>query len=117
MDEIQPVETQEYPKWVEPHASHVAIGRTIVTPAWDHFHVARDQSVTVLVNDADEEARALAEAPKVDAVAVEAVEAAPEVEEPKAEDLPADLVDELRTEESHDERDHDDLETSNTLIH
>ena len=126
MDEVKH-DTQEYPKWVEPHASHVAIGRTIVTPAWEHFHVARDQVVTVLVADADEEARALAEVPKVEApkleVAADEAEAveAEAVEVVEAEAIKPDEVEEPKAEESPELLDSphepDDLQTSNNLIH
>jgi len=59
----------EWPKWVVPHASHIV--RTtaanapdhVSTPAWTGCHVNRvDGVVTVLVADAEEEARAIAQA-------------------------------------------------------
>lgn len=53
-----------YPKWVTPDASHlVKQGETISAPLFGEVHVARDESVTVLVKDEDEEAKALAAAP------------------------------------------------------
>lgn len=50
----------EYPKWVEAHESHLERkGDVVSTPAFPHFHVNRvGGAVTVLVNDAEEEAKA-----------------------------------------------------------
>lgn len=50
----------EYPKWVEPHDSHIVRtehkdGVTISTPDWAQHHVARDGVITVFVIDEDEE--------------------------------------------------------------
>lgn len=52
---------QEYPKWIEPHASHLdhANGHVSV-PLFPEHHVDRDGKVTVLVKDAEDEAKALA---------------------------------------------------------
>lgn len=57
-----------YPKWVKPHDSHVVKKETpgapdhVSTPGFPEFHVNRgDGIVTVLVNDAAEEAKALAD--------------------------------------------------------
>ncbi len=49
-------EPTDYPKWVSPHASHVA-GE--VAPEFSASHRPRGGSVMVLVHDADEEARAV----------------------------------------------------------
>jgi hypothetical protein len=52
---------QEYPKWVEVHPSHIeTVAGHISVPLFDH-HVARDGKVTVKVDDAAHEAKALAE--------------------------------------------------------
>jgi hypothetical protein len=66
----------EFPKWVTPHDSHVVMqGINKITPHFPEFHVDRsDQSVTVMVKDTEEEAKALAA--KVE----------PKAEEPKGED-------------------------------
>jgi hypothetical protein len=78
----------EFPKWVKVHDSHIvrkesdvgvaidpATGAArqytalphVSTPAWQDFHVNReDGSVTVLVKDAEEEAKALADAQPVE---------------------------------------------------
>ena len=60
----------EYPKHVEPHPSHV-IARlrpgaepSISVPAFTSHHVDREGRVSVLVCDAEEEAKALAEVVK-----------------------------------------------------
>lgn len=57
----------EWPKWIVPHASHIAHTRAgaasdhVSTPAFPDFHVNRvTGEVTVLVHDAEDEARALA---------------------------------------------------------
>lgn len=62
---------QEFPKWIEPHASHVvdkpAVGESPAhksVPLFPLHHVDRDGRVTVCVDDADHEAKALAEAVK-----------------------------------------------------
>ena len=50
---------EPFPKWVKPHASQ--IDRTadhVSTPAFPDFNVGRDGEVTVLVKNADEEAKA-----------------------------------------------------------
>lgn len=83
-------EHQDYPKWVKPHDSHIVrkkldpihrgLGSSgghviasadgpdhVSTPAFAQYHVDRlTGAVSVLVNDAEEEAKALAEfvAPK-----------------------------------------------------
>lgn len=53
---------QEYPKWIEPHASHVVdTGGHLSVPLFPEFHVDRhDGKVTVKVMDEDHEAIALA---------------------------------------------------------
>lgn len=52
---------QEYPKYVEAHASHVVTtGDHVSTPHFLDFHVGRDGKVMVLVKDAEDEAKALA---------------------------------------------------------
>jgi len=64
---IEPHNAQEYPAWVELHASHVskdAYG-VLTLPEWVHeSHVARDGTVTVLVHDEDESDVATAAAGK-----------------------------------------------------
>lgn len=75
----------EWPRWVAPHESHVlrktAEGAPahVSVPDWPEFHVDREGNVTVLVQNEDEEARALAE--KVDA--------SPADEPPTEADAPA----------------------------
>lgn len=55
--------SNEYPKWIEPHPSHIVHqGDSISTPAWPECHVTRDGKLSVLVADKDDEARALADA-------------------------------------------------------
>jgi len=55
-----PKESTDFPKWVTPHESHIArLGDAVSTPLFEH-HVARDGAVTVLVVDAEHEAKALA---------------------------------------------------------
>lgn len=64
----------EYPKWVTPHPGHIHHHPLsgITTPEWGIPHVERGTNeVTVMVNDAEEEARALAE-PKSSAPTPEA---------------------------------------------
>lgn len=56
----------EYPKWIEPHESHVhwtgeGPGRSASVSGFSQHHVGRDGKVGVLVNDEDEEKRALAQ--------------------------------------------------------
>ncbi len=52
----------EYPKWVEIHPSHLIRGPGGVSaPFFEQIHIDRAGNVTVLVADAIEEARALAE--------------------------------------------------------
>jgi hypothetical protein len=66
---------KEYPKWVTPHPSHIVRKETpdapehVSTPQFPQFHIDRlTKAVTVLVADAKEEAKALAElvVPKAD---------------------------------------------------
>lgn len=55
--------TGEWPKWIVPHADHVIAHKGVpkVTPLLGECHVRRhDGEVTVLVNNAEEEAVALA---------------------------------------------------------
>lgn len=53
---------EDFPKWVAPHASHVdRIGDHVSVPHFPEFHVDRKGNLTVLVRDAEEESRALAE--------------------------------------------------------
>lgn len=59
---------KEFPKHVEPHASHIhkAPGTGhISTPGFSEHHVDRHDKLTVLVRDAEEEAKALAAASEV----------------------------------------------------
>lgn len=53
----------EYPKYVKPHPSHIVRHNEHVScPYFPEFHVDRDtKEVTVMVKDADEEAKALAD--------------------------------------------------------
>jgi hypothetical protein len=60
-------EGADYPKWVKPHDSHIVVGATgaISVPGFSEFHLDRmNNSVTVLVEDAKTEKRALAQAKK-----------------------------------------------------
>jgi hypothetical protein len=82
---------QEFPKFVKPHKSHVRVKKTegapdhVSAPAFSEVHVDRvTNDVTVLVNDADEEKKALSEL-KVDAPKVEPVKMDP----PKLVEPPA----------------------------
>lgn len=60
--ERHPEEGSEFPKWVSPHPNHVhRLGERVSTPAFDAFHVDRQDNVTVLVKDAAEEKLALAD--------------------------------------------------------
>ncbi len=60
-------EVIEYPRWVKPHPSHLVYrtGGNVIAPPFLQVHADRDGVVTVLVDDASEEARAVA--PKVEA--------------------------------------------------
>ena len=51
-------ESTEWPKWVAVHGSHILGG---VAPEFKETFRARDGSLTVLVHDAAEEAKAMAE--------------------------------------------------------
>lgn len=54
----------EYPKWIEPHPGHIkhhAIHGYPTAPEWGEMHMGRDGVVKVVVSNADEEARALAD--------------------------------------------------------
>ena len=63
---------KEFPKFVEPHASHIVTQKPVhgdapphlSTPHFVEHHVDRFGKVSVLVHDAEEEAKALAEAAK-----------------------------------------------------
>lgn len=63
---------KEFPKFIEPHASHVVKREAphgeapphVSVPAFTEHHVDREGKITVLVRDAEEEAKALAEAVK-----------------------------------------------------
>ncbi len=51
---------KEFPKWVEPDPSHIdRTNGNMTAPAFPEYHVDRTGKLTVLVRDADEEARAL----------------------------------------------------------
>jgi hypothetical protein len=68
MSEIEHV---EYPKWVEPHESHIATdqgGNKVVQGFAESFWDRVSQKFTVLVHDADGEDKALAakDEPKVE---------------------------------------------------
>jgi hypothetical protein len=60
----------EFPKYIEPHESHVVTQEAAhgdapphrSTPAFGGFHVDREGKVKVLVHNAEEEAKALAAA-------------------------------------------------------
>jgi hypothetical protein len=55
------VSHEEFPKWVVPHESHVhQAGDHLSAPLFPDHHVDREGKLTVLVRDADEEAKALA---------------------------------------------------------
>lgn len=57
-----PQEGSEFPKWVTPHHHHIhRVGDRLTTPKFAHFHVDREDGVTVLVKNAAEEAFALAD--------------------------------------------------------
>lgn len=59
------IEEKEFPKWVRVHESHVVRedGRVVTVPAFPGFHVNRvDGEVTVMVADAEEEAKAMGDA-------------------------------------------------------
>ena len=70
-----------YPAWVKPHDSHVLrLDNGIVIPFFSEHHVQRETGeVTVLVQDADGEAFALAEKP-VAAIEPISAELSPEPE-------------------------------------
>lgn len=70
---------EEYPKHVQVHESHVERRAStdgspdmVAVPAFPDFEVLRDGMVMVLVRDADEEARATAEAVKAEPAVEEA---------------------------------------------
>lgn len=73
------IASEPYPRWVAVHESQVARKVAedgspihVSVPNWPSFHVNRaDGAVTVMVTNADEEARAQAEAPKADPVVSE----------------------------------------------
>lgn len=54
-----------FPKWVAPHSKHIvrsgADGMHISTPAFPEVFVDREEQVTVLVHNAEEEKAALAD--------------------------------------------------------
>lgn len=56
-----PAEFSEFPKWVVPHVSHIHLDQynRAHTPGWSQYHMDRDNVLTVLVHDADEEHRAI----------------------------------------------------------
>lgn len=65
------IDEMEFPKWIEPHASHISrqgnAPEHVSVIDFASYHVNRvDGSVTVMVMDADEQKRALAayKAPK-----------------------------------------------------
>jgi hypothetical protein len=71
----------EFPKWVSPHPSHIehrkgSEGHRIWTPEFPDFHVDRGDNVTVMVEDAEHEAFALAERGKMEMPAPHADEVA-----------------------------------------
>lgn len=75
--------TTEYPKWVTPHDSHVKKaedGRVITVAGFNDSHIARDGSVTVLVDSEEDEQRASNEyrEPCEDSDATDAVDGSPE---------------------------------------
>jgi hypothetical protein len=86
---------REYPKYVKPHKGHVRIKKSpdggqdhVSALPFTDVHVDRvTNDVTVLVNDADEEKKALAE-PKSDAPKVEPVKMDP----PKLVETPPSAV-------------------------
>lgn len=50
---------KEYPKWIEPHESHVDTTDGHVSVPHFDFHLGRAGKVTVKVDDAEHEAKAL----------------------------------------------------------
>lgn len=73
----------EYPKWVKVHTSHIVKSHAehVSTPAFPTFHIDRvTKDVFVQVADAEEEAKALADAAKP--VEVKPAGAAPSVAKP-----------------------------------
>jgi hypothetical protein len=65
----------EWPKWVTPHPDHVVRqGDHVSTPHFEHVHVGRhDGAVTVMVHNAEEEARALSDPATLAALAAASV--------------------------------------------
>ena len=63
-------EHQDFPKYIEPHPSHIhrkpatedGAPAHVSVPTFPHFHVARDGIVTVLVHDLEEELVAMSAA-------------------------------------------------------
>lgn len=56
---------KDFPKYIKPHDSHVdRTGHHVSVPAFPEHHIDRAGLLTVLVRDAEEEAKALAEAVK-----------------------------------------------------
>lgn len=59
---------KEFPKLVEPHASHIVtreafgVPAHISAPSFSQHHIDREGKITVLVHSAEEEAKALAAA-------------------------------------------------------
>ncbi len=75
----------EFPKWVKPDPSHVVKHNgNQVTPSFPHFNVARNGEVTVLVNNKDEEKKALASVEKERPASVEKERPAVTAERAKA---------------------------------
>lgn len=71
------IDEMEFPKWIEPHASHISrqgsAPEHVSVIDFASYHVNRvDGSVTVMVMDADEQKRALAayKAPKDEATEI-----------------------------------------------
>lgn len=62
LNDGKPYEHQDYPKWVEPHASHLVVGANhhVSVPGFVEFFINRARNVTVLVKNEAEEAAALA---------------------------------------------------------
>lgn len=78
MSDVQPKAVEEFPKWVEPHRSHIetnAAGHQ-VPQGFADFHLDRvSRKWSVLVSDVAEETRAIAEKPKAEEPVVAAEEA------------------------------------------
>ena len=51
--------TKEYPRWVTPHESHVVRAGSVSVPDFGQSHVLRDGVVQVIVENEDEEKRAI----------------------------------------------------------